>query len=271
MEHKLSEKLNLAVTFDCGQCFRFQTDENGVSEGVAGSRYFKGYVKDGVLYTENDPRDDEYFINYLDLKSSYLDLNAEITKSGDEIIKKAALLSEGLHILNQEPFEALISFIISQNNNIPRIRGIIERLCNEFGKEMDFNGKKYRAFPTPKDLKGVTAEDLAPIRAGFRAKYIADAVNKWNNNEIPVDFLYNGGYNECNEILKSIKGVGDKVSACVLLFGFHRLDAFPVDVWIRRTMESLYGDMDHTRFGRYPGLAQQYLFYYSRYLDKLKG
>lgn len=267
MEYRLSENLNLAVTFDCGQCFRFETVENGVTEGVVGDRFLRAYVKNGVLYTENDPKDDEFFINYLDLRASYEERNREILKDGDEIIKKAASLSSGLHILNQDPFETLISFIISQNNNIPRIRGIIERLCESFGEKKSFNGREYYAFPTPEDLKGVTAEDLAPIRAGFRAKYIADAVEKWNKNEIPIDFLYKGPYNECNEILKSVKGVGDKVSACVLLFAFHRLDAFPVDVWIRRTMESLYGDLDYTRFGAYPGLAQQYLFYYSRYLS----
>ena len=267
MEYRLSENLNLAVTFDCGQCFRFETVENGVTEGVVGDKFLRAYVKNGVLYTENDQKDDEFFINYLDLRASYEERNREILKGGDEIIKKAASLSSGLHILNQDPFETLISFIISQNNNIPRIRGIIERLCESFGEKKSFNGREYYAFPTPEDLKGVTAEDLAPIRAGFRAKYIADAVEKWNKNEIPIDFLYKGPYNECNEILKSVKGVGDKVSACVLLFAFHRLDAFPVDVWIRRTMESLYGDMDHTRFGAYPGLAQQYLFYYSRYLS----
>ncbi|MBQ2946184.1 MAG: DNA-3-methyladenine glycosylase 2 [Clostridia bacterium] len=267
MEYRLSQNIDLGITFDCGQCFRFQTDEKGVTVGVAGDKLFKGYVKDGVLYTDTDPSHDGFFINYLDLKADYHAFNREITKSGDKIIEKAALLSSGLHILNQDPFETLISFIISQNNNIPRIRGIIERFCELYGEKKCFNGTEYRAFPTPKQLYGVTADDLAPIRAGFRAKYIADAVEKWNKNEIPIDFLYKGSYNECNEILKSVKGVGDKVSACVLLFAFHRLDAFPVDVWIRRTMESLYGDLDYKRFGAYPGLAQQYLFYYSRYLS----
>ena len=268
MDCLINGDFDLKISADCGQCFRFSTDENGITEGVAGDKYFKGRVLSGRLLCD-DGVDAAYFENYFDLAADYAAYVADICKSGDRIIAAAASEAKGLRIFRQDPFEALISFIISQNNNIPRIKGIVERLCEGFGRPFDAGGKTLRAFPTPRDLDGVTAADLAPIRAGFRAGYIEDAVKKWNGGEIDISDMASAPYEECAAALKRIKGVGDKVAACVLLFGFHRLDAFPVDVWIKRTMERFYGDLDHTRFGAYPGLAQQYLFYHSRYLEKI--
>ena len=267
MRLELKESFNLIISADCGQAFRFRTDEKGNTVGVAGNKAFKGRVENGFLITETPETDDEFWKNYFDLNSSYLKMNESILKRGDETVKKAITLAEGLHIFNQEPFETLISFIISQNNNIPRIRGIIERLCELYGEEI---GEGLHSFPTPEALKGITAEELSPLKAGFRAKYIADAVRCVNEGKIKLEGLKTKSFEEAKEELKTVKGIGDKVASCVLLFGFHKLEAFPVDVWIKRTMESLYGDLDYSRFGEYPGLAQQYLFYYSRYLKSIK-
>ena len=184
--------------------------------------------------------------------------------SADKTLYEAASENRGIRILRQEPFETLISFIISQNNNIPRITGIISRLCESFGEKVsDEYGGMY-SFPDARTLAGLTAEDLAPLRAGFRVRYILDAANKTARGDVRLDDIYDMTYDDGKAYLKTITGVGDKVADCVLLFAYHKTEAFPSDVWIKRVVAEYYADGLPECMGDYKGIAQQYLFEYFR-------
>lgn len=216
--------------------------------------------QNGSEVTLHDVRkqDIPFWEEYFDLATDYSAYIA--TLSEDETLKKACESSYGIRILRQEPFETLISFIISQNNNIPRISGIIGRLCESFGTDI---GGVY-AFPTVEQMSGITPEDLAPLRAGFRARYICDAVEKVNSGEVDFAEIDRLPLTEAREKLKLITGVGDKVADCVLLFAFHKLDAFPKDVWVKRLMAEFYPDGLPECTRGIEGIAQQYLFDYVR-------
>ncbi len=206
----------------------------------------------------------------------YFDLDADYSEyierlSADETLAAACRASAGIRILRQEPFETLISFIISQNNNIPRISGIVERLCQTFGERIDGSGGEVAenaeaaySFPTAKRLEGIEAGDLAPLRAGFRARYIADAVARVNSGEVDFGEIDALPLDKARERLKTIVGVGDKVADCVLLFAFRKTDAFPRDVWVKRIMAEYYPDGLPACTKGIEGIAQQYLFDYVR-------
>ncbi|MGN1319648.1 MAG: DNA-3-methyladenine glycosylase family protein, partial [Acutalibacteraceae bacterium] len=170
---------DLAQTLDCGQAFRWSQNENGIWHGIAAGKYIELFEKDGAIIITGSNKDDfeTFWRHYFDLDRDYANIIQNV--SSNETVKIAANYSHGIRILNQDPWEALCSFIISQNNNIPRIKGIIERLCENFG-EKAANGY---AFPSAKKIATLTAEDLAPIRSGFRAKYIIDAACKVASGE----------------------------------------------------------------------------------------
>lgn len=250
---------DIKQTFLCGQCFRWKELENGAFSGIAyGRRLTLTQSENGISVSGITENELPLWRRYFDLDTDY---SAYIKRfSADKTLREACRRSSGIRILRQEPFETLISFIISQNNNIPRISGIIDRLCESFGEEIDGGF----AFPTAKRLAGITPEDLSPLRAGFRARYIADAVEKVNSGA--VDFAEIGALplDKARERLKQIVGVGDKVADCVLLFAFHKLDAFPKDVWVKRLMSEFYpGGLPDCVKGA-EGVAQQYLFDYVR-------
>ena len=161
----------------------------------------------------------------------------------------------------QSPWETLCSFIISQNNNIKRIAGIIERLCENFGDEL---GDGVYSFPSAEKLACLSVDDLSVLRSGFRAKYIIDAAKKVSSNEVDFKKVASAELSEARAELMKITGVGPKVADCALLFGFHRLDAFPTDVWIKRALSYLYPNGFPDFADQYKGIAQQYLFHYVR-------
>lgn len=268
------DEFDLVHTFECGQCFRWnkisETEYVGVHKGRA-LRIRQN--EDGITLCNTDMEQYEgIWRKYFDLERDYKQIQTQL--SADSVLAKAIPAGRGIRILAQEPFEALISFIISANNNIPRIKLIVERLCERFGEEIELDGKKYFSFPNAETLAALDCEALAPIRAGFRDKYILDAAKKVASGEICLGKIYSMSYDEAKNELKKIKGVGEKVANCVLLFGFSKLNAFPVDVWIRRVLERYYfdggevrGDIEEfarQRFGELGGFAQQYLFYYAR-------
>ena len=262
MEHVIhNANFDIRRTFLCGQCFRWSEGENGEFSGIAvGKHLTLSQNGDEVTLHGVQEQDIPFWENYFDLGADYAQYIK--TLSADETLRRACGFSSGIRILRQEPFETLISFIISQNNNIPRIAGIISRLCESFGSPVDGGF----AFPTAEQMSGLTPEDLAPLRAGFRARYIVDAVDKVNSGV--VDFAEVDGLplDEAREKLKLITGVGDKVADCVLLFAFHKLDAFPKDVWVKRLMAQYYpGGLPECTKG-IEGVAQQYLFDYERNL-----
>lgn len=254
--------------FDCGQCFRFDADPAGGISGVAMGRYYRFTQKtsDCVKIYNTDRSDfEKRLVPYLCLDRDYEMMNSDIIScfGGDDTIKKAVKTGAGIRILRQEPFETLISFIISQNNNIPRIKGLVEALCKKCGEHI---GEGRYAFPTPDAIAELGIEGLRELKVGFRAPYIYDAAYRVATGETDLLKIAELSTGEAEAELLKIKGVGPKVAACVLLFGFDKTDTFPVDVWIKRVLEKYYPEgIDINTLGKYRGLAQQYLFYYERY------
>ena len=253
--------LDLGETLDCGQSFRWKRNDNGSFSGVAFNRAVTMDLIGTDLYIDNAPMEDyELWYNYLDLQLDYGKIRDSISNI-HPVLKEASAYAPGIRILRQDPWEALCTFIISQNNNIKRIKGIVERLCENFGENL--SDGEY-TFPTAEKLSKLSVDDLAPIRAGFRNKYIIDSAQKVNSGEVNLNICYDLPYDEAQQELMKIKGVGTKVADCTLLFGFHRIEAFPLDVWMKRAMEKLFPTMSPKDFGEYAGIAQQYIFHYSR-------
>ncbi|MCQ2455394.1 MAG: DNA-3-methyladenine glycosylase [Clostridia bacterium] len=248
------------MTLDCGQSFRWVKKDNGWV-GVAFNKKLVIKEEKGTIILENTSKEDflNIWYDYFDLGRDYAKIIEEI--KSDAILNKASAFGSGIRILNQEPFETLCSFIISQNNNIPRIKGIIERLCKKYGEKIE---NDLYAFPTAEVLSRLSVEDLADIRMGFRAKYIIDAANKVYNGEVNLNNLYGADTDFARQELMKIKGVGPKVADCTLLFSLKHFKAFPKDVWIKRAMEILFPEGLPKCAEEYGGIVQQYIFFYSR-------
>jgi len=262
---------SLTHTFDCGQCFRFNEDDKGHFFGVAFKKPVEIYEENGDIVFLNITKEEflSYWVDFLDLERDYGEIKSFL--SSHEVIKKAISYGGGIRILKQEFFECLISSIISQQNNIPKIKKAVEGFCTLGGKKVEYKGKYYYTFPSPEEVKDITLHDLAPLKIGYRDKYIIDAIKMVADGEITYEKLSALSYEEAKKLLLSINGVGEKVANCVLLFSLLKFEAFPVDTWIKKAMEGLFGldvrDIpDYTRinFGNYSGFAQQYIFYYIR-------
>ena len=256
--------INLDYTLDCGQSFRWEKEEN-VWYAVVYRKKIRIEQKDKstlVFYNTTEDEFENLWKNYFDLERDY---SAIISRFADDrYLKEASEKYYGIRVLNQEPWEALCSFIISQNNNIPRIKGIIKRLCESFGDDL---GDGFFTFPSAEKLSSLTVDDLSPLRAGFRAKYIIDAAKKVTSGEINFDKILQNDISFGRESLMKICGVGPKVAECCLLYGMKKSDAFPVDVWVKRIMSELYEN--GLPECAYPeiGIAQQYLFHWRRNPD----
>ena len=252
--------LDLAQTLDCGQSFRWEQTDKGF-RGIAFNREVTMRLDGETLFIDNSTEEDfeNIWKNYLDMGTDYGEIRRKIGLI-HPVLSEAGAYAPGIRILRQEPWEALCTFIISQNNNIKRIKGIVARLCESFGEQA---GGGY-AFPTAERLAGLERSDLAPLRAGFRDKYILDAARKVSDGEVELEICRELPYDEARAELMKIKGVGIKVADCTLLFGMHRVEAFPVDVWMKRALEILFPGMAASDFGEYAGIAQQYIFHYSR-------
>ena len=252
---------SLERTLDCGQAFRWESDESGVFSGVAYGKVMRVKEEgDSLLFYGMKNEDVQgVFYRYLDLGRDYREITDRY--NGDKYLSEAVRACPGIRILRQEPWEALCSFIISQNNNIPRIKGIIKRLCESFGEELESG---MFTFPSPEVLSGKAPEDLASLRAGFRAKYIIDAANKVSSGEIDFDKIAASPIEFGRQELQKIKGVGKKVAECTLLYGFGKYEAFPEDVWVKRIMAEMYPDGLPACTKGSEGIAQQYLFHWRR-------
>lgn len=254
------KNFDLAMTLDCGQAFRWKED-NGVWSGVAfGKRLKISKENESIVFFDTSKEDFEnIWSDYFDFSRDYGKIIDDI--KSDEILKKASDFGYGIRILNQEPFETLCSFIISQNNNIPRIKGIIDRLCKKYGQKIDDD---LYSFPDAETLSKLTVDDLSDIRMGFRAKYIIDASQKVASGEVNLSDLFSLDTDTARTELMRIKGVGPKVADCTLLFSLKHFDAFPKDVWIKRAVEVLFPQGLPECANGYKGIVQQYIFYYSR-------
>jgi N-glycosylase/DNA lyase len=255
-----TDYFNPALTLTGGQAFRWTHCGGNEYSGVAGGRAVTlTHEKAGFRLLGASDKDLPFWKEYFDTDRDYKRVIRDFKT--DPLLKKACKYAHGLRLLRQEPFETLISFIISQCNNIPRIRGIIKRLCEGFGEEI---GDGICAFPDEKILASSEEADLSPLRAGFRARYIIDAARKVQKGEINLNALYGMGTGEARHELMKISGVGEKVADCVLLFAYGKSDAFPKDVWVRRVLEKFYPEGLPDCVSGNEGLAQQYLFEYIR-------
>lgn len=258
------KNFDLAQTLDCGQAFRWKQTDIGSWVGVAHGKRLE-LVRNGndiVIYGTDENEFEAIWKKYFDIERDYSAIIDAI--SSDATLKNASNFGSGIRILKQDPWEALCSFIISQNNNIPRIKGIIERLCESFGEEID----GYYTFPSYERLASCTVDDLAVLRSGFRAKYIIDAAQKIANGEIDLKSLESIGYSEAQKQLMTIKGVGPKVADCALLYGLGYIEAFPSDVWIKRALNEFFGGVIPECAKPFGGIVQQYIFYYIRETSK---
>ena len=259
-------------TFDCGQCFRFDKVENSEHEcefrGVAFGRAVS-FASDGgelYIYGADEADYESIWRHYLGLDLDYAAIDADIlSRSSNPALKNAIEFGQGIRILSQDPWEAVCSFIISQNNNIPRIKKIVAALSEKYGEHL---GGSDFAFPTPEAMLNAGESGLFELKTGFRAKYLYDAARRVASGELDLSEISKLSSTDiAAKKLCEVKGIGPKVAACSLLFGFERYDAFPVDVWIRRVMEKYFEPgFDASDLGQYAGIAQQYLFYYERYL-----
>ncbi len=259
--------------FECGQCFRFEKMQDESYTIVAKGRVINVSTKgDSIILkntTDNDVADIWY--DYFDLGTDYSQIKN--TLSSDVHLEKSTQYGTGIRLLNQDVWECVISFIISANNNIPRIQGIVEKLCQKYGDEIHAFDNTYYSFPDAEKLKDVEKEDLAFLRAGYRDSYLCDAISKVASKEVDLEAITKLSTQEAKRELLKIKGIGNKVADCILLFGNRRREIFPVDVWVKRSVGTLYseeiGDTEihsfaEQKFGNLAGYAQQYLFYYMR-------
>ena len=257
-------ELDRVKTFECRQCFRLNADENGVYTGVAGGRAARVVTENGRVYIKSTPEDFESFWkDYFDLDLDYEEIRLGFD-AGD-YLRRCAEFGAGIRILRQERWEALCSFIISQCNNIPRIKKIVETLCRCFGEPVDFEGETLYSFPEASVIARLEERDLAPLRCGYRAEYIIHAARAVDKGELDLDELARTDTAAAMKALLSIRGVGKKVANCAVLFGLGHMDAFPIDVWMKRALAEHFPlDFDPKTLGPYAGLAQQYIFYYAR-------
>ncbi|MEA5002469.1 MAG: DNA glycosylase [Christensenella sp.] len=261
--------------FDNGQTFRFDEVAHGVFEGVAHGRFLR-VTKNGDTVTLFPSSADEYngiWKNYFDLETNYDGLFCDC---GDEALRKGREYGCGLRLLNQQPFETLIAFIVSANNNLKRIKGILRRICDRCGQPFLFEGKTYYAFPKPAELAAMDEQALKECGSGYRAPYIREAARMVASG-FDLETLRAKSYPDAKKELVKLPGVGPKVADCILLFALGFRDAFPADVWIKRVLKEHYGFEGNDRqayafakekFGEYAGIAQQYLFFWQRDKEK---
>lgn len=253
---------NVKNTVECGQCFRFLKEEDGYLGVAFGKALFLKNTENGVFMdcTEDDFKN--VWRNYFDLDFDYKSIGDALPKDG--FTRAAVKFGEGLTIMRQEPWEALCSFIISQCNNIPRIQGIISRLCEKYGKKVCWQGKALYSFPAASDVASLTLDDLSYLRCGYRAPYILNAAQLVSSGELSFENITAMDTSAARKELLKINGIGPKVADCFLLFGLHKMDAFPVDTWMKKAAVYYGGKFEPELFGEYAGIAQQYIFYYAR-------
>ena len=270
------KRFSVADTLISGQCFRWSEHEGRLC-GTAFGRYVEIEQNDDSLTIHGcDSADYEnIWRKYLDMDRDYDEIRRIVTGI-EPRLEESAEFAAGVHILAQEPWEALCSFVISQNNNIPRIRGIIARLCINYG-EPAINAEHVReeadgyAFPTPQALSEVPEETFKKLGCGYRASYLTEVSRRVADGELDFEYIKKAPIDAARRMLLSLKGVGPKVAECVLLYGFGRLECFPVDVWIRRALETEFSGGTGLIGSQYAGVAQQYIFeYIRRHPDRFK-
>lgn len=264
-----NNNLDLTEIADSGQCFRWKKTE----------KRYRIIAFGKVLHIEKDPETgeicldctdsefDEIWKDYLDLDTDYSAIIERIPET-DMYLKAAAECGCGIRILRQDPWETLITFIISQRKNIPAIKQAVEKICASAGQYIgDEDGEKLYSFPSPEELAALTLDDLTKCSLGYRAKYIEATADAFANDRASIDVLSALNDDDLFNALCSFYGVGKKVAFCTMLFGFHRMDSFPMDVWMNRVAEKRYaGEIPMEHYSPWGGVMQQYMFAYERKL-----
>ena len=274
------DSFNITHIFECGQCFRWNRIDENTYIGVIKRAVIKVKQEGNkIIFTGNSEKNFKDTINYyFDLNTNYTEYKNKLSNI-DGFMEESIKFGDGIRILKQDLWECIISFIISANNNIPRIKKIIERISKEYGKEIEFEGNIYYEFPTPEELSKASIEDLRALGTGFRDKRIFNTTKMILEKKVDLEKITKFETSEeMREDLLKLDGVGPKVADCILLFSLKRLDVFPIDVWVRRVMNDLYihneieekvnkqqlQKLAEEKFGNLAGMAQQYLFYWKR-------
>ncbi|NME83133.1 DNA-3-methyladenine glycosylase 2 family protein [Clostridium sp. SM-530-WT-3G] len=284
------KNFKLKQTFECGQCFRFHkiSDTNYITVAFERVIELKEEGDNIIIYNSNEDDVRNIWIKYFDLERNYSEIKEELAK--DDLLKNSVEFGPGIRILNQDPFEILISFIVSARNSIPSIMKTINKISAKWGRKIEYKGETYYAFPTVEQIKDASLEEIQETGASFRSKYIVDTIGnvyksikvnesgseeeKEEYKKYDLDYIKSLSDDECHKALQEFKGVGAKVADCIMLFSMEKYSAFPVDVWVKRAMIYFYGAEDaslnkirifaRNKFGKLSGFAQQYLFYYAR-------
>ena len=280
-EIEKGNSFELKDIFDCGQCFRWNKELDNSYTGIFGNNVINVAIKGEKVIFKGicEGNIKEVCTDYFDLNRDYEKIKQDLSKIDDNM-KTSIEYGKGIRILNQDLWETIISFIISANNNIPRIKGIIERISAKYGKELVYKGKSYYTFPTVEELSKAEVQDLRKLGLGFRDVRVYETTRTILSRQVDLEKLHQEkDFNKVRETLLTLSGVGPKVADCILLFStLKRFEAFPIDVWVRRVMNELYiKNADETKvnkreiekiayekFGNLAGLAQQYLFYWKR-------
>ena len=279
-EIEKNNSFNLKHIFECGQCFRWNKETDGSYTGVIRNNVLNVKEEDNNIIFDGmcEENIEELVTSYFNLNTDYEKIKKDLSKV-DEYLKTSIKFGSGIRILKQDLWETIISFIISANNNIPRIKGIIERISKQYGKEIKFNGKSYWTFPNVEELSKASIEDLRKLGLGFRDKRIYETTKLILDGKYNLKEIENiKDTKKVRDILLELPGVGPKVADCILLFGLNRFDVFPIDVWVRRVMNDLYIKYEDetkvkkeeieflakTKYAGLAGIAQQYLFYWKR-------
>lgn len=278
---KNQDSFNLVHIFECGQCFRWNKQEDESYIGVIDSCVIKVKKEnEQIIFTGKSIKGnfEDAIKKYFDLETDYNEYKTKLSTI-DEYLKESIDFGEGIRILKQDLWECIISFIISANNNIPRIKKIIEKLSLNYGEKIEFEGKNYYTFPTPESLAKASIEDLRGMGLGFRDKRIYNTTKMILEKQVDLEEIKNmATTSQMREELLKLDGVGPKVADCILLFALKRVDVFPIDVWVRRVMNDLYihnedeekvnkkelQKLAEEKFLGLSGIAQQYLFYWKR-------
>ena len=267
--------------FECGQCFRWDEEIDGSYTGIVKNNVINVKKVDNTVIFSSFGADNlvKLVIDYFDLNRNYEEIKEKLSNI-DIYLENSIRYGNGIRILNQDLWETIISFIISANNNIPRIKGIINRISQKYGNKIEWKGKEYYTFPTVENLAKATVDDLRGLGLGFRDVRVYETTHKILTKQVDLEELHNEkDTQKVRDILLSLSGVGPKVADCILLFStLKRFDVFPIDVWVRRVMNELYiKKEDETKvnkkeieklakekYGNLEGIAQQYLFYWKR-------
>ena len=269
---KIKNNFDLKSTITCGQIFRF-SEENGefiivIKDRVISLKEDGNYID---IESSNEENLKSIIIDYFDLNRDY-DLIEKNIVAMDEKIKEASLFSRGLKMIHQDPFETLISYIISQNNRVASIANSINLISKNYGKKIMFRNKEYYLFPSIEDLEKLTIDDFRNCKVGFRDKYLYEIMKSIKNKELELDKISNMDSESALKYLIGFKGIGNKVASCILLFAYQKFDVYPIDTWVKKYMKDDYnieGEANIRKFTlntykEYSGLAIQYMFNYKR-------